>query len=227
MKRFNYLLTLLLVVFFFGISHYTLARAGGGESGGGVGWILKFILFPIVAVYVFILNSKLKKKTNEVKALTEKISVSDSLWNHRHLMSTTRLVFMQVQKAWAERNQKLVKDVMTKKIYEKHKAQTDEMIAAGKKNILEQIKISRIVIISISDYKDNSKDSFSAYIDASMIDYTIDEKTSEVLSGDNSDPHSFSEIWTFLREDDNWKLDEISTDTSLSIIDNGKVFTET
>jgi hypothetical protein len=226
MKKLNYLITILVVIFIFGISHYTLARAGGSESSGGVGWILKFILFPIVAVYVFILTSKLKKKSNEVKALTEKISASDEMWNHRHLMSTTRLVFMQVQKAWAERNQELVKDVMTKNIYEKHKAQTDEMIASGKKNILEQIKISQIVIISISDYKDNSKDSFSAYIDASMIDYTIDEKTEKVLSGDNSEAHSFSEIWTFLREDNKWKLDEISTDTSFSVIDNIKVFTE-
>lgn len=225
LRNANILVLVLISVFLFGINHYVMARAGGGESGGS-GWILKFILFPIAAVYILLLNSKLKKKSQEVKTLTDKISKGDELWNHRHLLSTSRLVFMRVQKAWMERNQDLVKDVMTNKIYEKHKAQTDEMIAKGTQNILKDIKISEIVIISVSDYKDNSKDSFSAYINASMIDYTIDKKTSEVISGDDSESNSFSEIWTFLREKDQWKLDEISQNTSFDVIDNSKVFSE-
>jgi hypothetical protein len=225
LRNANILVLVLISVFLFGINHYVMARAGGGESGGS-GWILKFILFPIVLVYILLLNSKLKKKSQEVKTLTDKISKGDELWNHRHLLSTSRLVFMRVQKAWMERNQDLVKDVITNKIYEKHKAKTDEMIAKGTQNILKDIKISEIVIISVSDYKDNSKDSFSAYINASMIDYTIDEKTSKVISGDDSESNSFSEIWTFLRENDQWKLDEISQNTSFDVIDNSKVFSE-
>jgi hypothetical protein len=225
LRNANILVLVLISVFLFGINHYVMARAGGGESGGS-GWILKFILFPIALVYILLLNSKLKKKSQEVKTLTDKISKGDELWNHRHLLSTSRLVFMRVQKAWMERNQDLVKDVITNKIYEKHKAKTDEMIAKGTQNILKDIKISEIVIISVSDYKDNSKDSFSAYINASMIDYTIDEKTSKVISGDDSESNSFSEIWTFLRENDQWKLDEISQNTSFDVIDNSKVFSE-
>lgn len=225
MKNKINIITLLITVFILSISHYSMARAGGGWSDSG-SWILQIILFPFALVYVIILNSKLKKKSKKVKELTEQLAKEDAIWNYRNLMSTSRIAFMRVQKAWMERNQDLVKDIMTQKIYNKHKSQTDEMIANETKNILEDIKISEIVIVSISDYKDDSKDSFSAYISASMIDYIVDLKTSKVISGDNSDSNSFSEIWTFLREDDKWKLEEINKNASFKYIDNSKVFSE-
>jgi predicted lipid-binding transport protein (Tim44 family) len=59
-----------------------------------------------------------------------------------------------------------------------------------------------------------------------MIDYTIDDKTNAVISGDNSKPETFKEIWTFIRDRHKWKLDEIDQNITMGDIDRSKAFSE-
>jgi predicted lipid-binding transport protein (Tim44 family) len=158
--------------------------------------------------------------------LTAELAKGDKIWNHRNMMATVEQVFFKVQKAWMERNQDLAMDVMSERIYQKHKLQTDEMIANGTKNVLAKMNLEAIMIISISDYIDNSQDTFSVFLKGSMIDYTIDDKTNAVISGDNSKPETFKEIWTFIRDRQKWKLDEIDQDVSMGDIDRSKTFSE-
>ena len=82
------------------------------------------------------------------------------------------------------------------------------------------------MIISISDYLDNSEDKFSVYLKGSMIDYTINDTTYDVISGDNSKSETFKEIWTFIRDRHKWKLDEIDQNVTMGDIDRSKAFSE-
>jgi predicted lipid-binding transport protein (Tim44 family) len=220
-------ITLLLLF----ISDFCFARAGGG--GGetvGVGIlisILAFILAPFFLVYSVIVSIKLSRRRNQVKQLTEQLSKGDRLWNYRAMMARVEQVFFKVQKAWMERNQDLAKDCMSNRIYQKHKLQTDEMIANGTKNMLAKMNLKEIMIINVADYKDNSEDTFSVYVKGSMIDYTINDKTNAVISGDSMEPENFEEIWTFVREGNVWMLDEIDQNVSLGGISRSKAFSET
>ena len=54
------------------------------------------------------------------------------------------------------------------------------------------MKISNIVL-------DAFYESITVRIFASMLDYTVDEKTGEVLHGDARRPRVFSEYWTLIR----------------------------
>lgn len=43
----------------------------------------------------------------------------------------------------------------------------------------------------------------------------VDDRTKLILSGSNNEPESFKEIWTFIRKNDQWVLDEIDQKVSL------------
>ena len=232
MTRHNKIISLVATILLLTITDYCFARAGGGGgTGGGSGGgilttILAFILAPFFIIYSAIVSVKLERRRNKIKHLTEELAKGDKMWNYRNLMATVEQVFFKVQKAWMERNQDLAKEVMSDRIYQKHKLQTDEMITNGTKNMLAKINMAEIMIISVEDYKDNSEDTFSVYIKGSMIDYTIDDKTNTLISGDNSKPEDFKEIWTFIRDKNKWILDEIDQNVTIGDINKSKAITE-
>lgn len=219
--------TILVLIF----ADYCLARAGGGGGMGGGGGgilttILAFILAPFFIIYAIIVSIKLTHRNNLVQDLTAELVKADKIWNHRNMMATVEQVFFKVQEAWMERNQDLARDVMSDRIYQKHKLQTDAMIVYGTKNMLEKMNLQEVMIISIADYLDNTEDKFSVYLKGSMIDYTINDTTNEVISGDKTKPETFKEIWTFIRDRHQWKLDEIDQNVTMTDIDRSKAFSE-
>lgn len=231
MNRQRKIIYLITTVLFLTAADFCFASAGGGGGMGGSGGgifttILAFILAPIFFIHSVIATIKLTHRNNKVQDLTAELAKGDKIWNYRNMMATVEQVFFKVQQAWMQRNQDLAKEVMSERIYQKHKLQTDEMIVNGTRNVLEKMNLEEVMIISISDYHDNSEDTFSAYLRGSMIDYTINNKTTAVISGDNSQPETFKEIWTFVRHRNKWILDEIDQNVTISDIDRSKAFSE-
>ena len=217
------------------MTDFCFARAGGGGGlgggGGGAGGdifttILAFILAPFFLAYSIIVSLKLERRRNSVTKLTKQLEKTDRMWNYRKMIARVEITFFKVQEAWMERNQDLAKEFMSDRIYQKHRLQTDEMITNGTKNMLAKMNIEEKMIISVSDYNDNSEDSFSVYIKGSMVDYTIDDKTNALISGDNTNPEVFKEIWVFIREKNNWVLDDIDQNVSIGDINHSRAFTE-
>ncbi|MCL5774228.1 MAG: hypothetical protein M1536_07620, partial [Firmicutes bacterium] len=81
-------------------------------------------------------------------------------------------------------------------------------------------------IIGVKDFRDDSKDRFWVHIEGSMIDYIVDDETGSLLSGDTSKPESFSEIWSFIRGEKDWVLDEINQKAGIMEIENIECFSE-
>ena len=194
-----------------------LARAGGGSStstnnGGGIlGYIIGGIFSSIMAVIVYQKN----KKCNE---LIEKLSKVDVAWDPHALKARIELTYFNVQESWKQRNNELAKEHMSQGLYRKHKFKIERMIEDGHKPMMFAIKLNQATIVEVTDFEDDSKDRLCALIEGSMIDYMIDEKTKEHISGVAED-QTFKEFWKFVREGDNWVLDEIDqTATSRELI---------
>lgn len=209
---------------------YAFARAGGGggSSGGGgiLTTLLAFILAPFLLIYAAIVSVMLERKRNKAKRLLKQLESEDPLWNHRRMKARIEEIFLKVQKAWMERDQDIAKDFMSNRIYTKHKMQTDEMIENGRKNVLAKINLKEAMIISVADYNDDTKDSFSAHIKGSMIDYDVDDKTGNLLSGDKTKIETFKEIWHFIREGNKWVLDEIDQNVTIGDIRKSELIKE-
>jgi len=186
------------------------ARAGGGGGGGKGGGIITIILLPFFIVYSAILTRLVRKKNQESKKLLAKIEALDNSWDLNRIKARIEIAFFKIQEAWMARDQDIAKDYMSERLYNKHKAQTDQMIKENRKNNLERINLTEAKVVEVVDYVDDSKDSLWVYIEGSMIDYIVNSETGEHISGEKDEAEDFSELWKFMKNNSNeWVLDEI------------------
>ena len=127
------------------------------------------------------------------------IKAKDPNFDERAFLDRAQTSFFKIQQAWAARNQDLARDCMSDALYERHKMQTDQLIANHQIDILENIVIGNAHIMSAS--AGSAFDSIVVAFTASMTDYTVDENTKAVVSG-NQFRQTFTEFWTFIRRGD-------------------------
>lgn len=125
------------------------------------------------------------------------IKAKDPNFDEHAFLDRAQTSFFKVQQAWAARNQDLARECMSDALYERHKMQTDQLIANHQIDVLENIVIGNAHIMSV--HAGNAFDSIVVAFTASMTDYTIDENTRQVVSG-NQFRQTFTEFWTFIRK---------------------------
>ena len=222
------LIVILVMVF----AQLALARAGGGGGGGGGGssrgggGIIGIILAPFLLIYSAILTAKLNQKNREARMLLARISENERSWDLSKIKNDIEIAYFKVQEAWMKRDQTIAKDYMSKRLFSKHKAQTDFMIEQHRKNILQNINLIESRIVQVADYKDDSKDMMWVYIKGSMIDYIINDQTNKVISGSPNEAEQFTELWKFIRGPEGWVLDEIDQTVTLDDFKRMQSFSE-
>jgi len=121
-------------------------------------------------------------------------------------------VFFKVQAGWMRRDigsyRHLLGDTLAGE-YEKHFA---EMREKGELNKLENIAIRRVEIVDAGH--DGGEDFITVLFTANLLDYTVDEKSGNVISGSMTEPVKFAERWTWARlaGTEDWKLEGIEED---------------
>jgi predicted lipid-binding transport protein (Tim44 family) len=131
--------------------------------------------------------------SEDMAALTAK----DPNFNQQMFLDRAQAAFFALQKAWMDRNLEPARVYMSDGIYHRWKNQIDAMIAAHKKNILDNLVIGGVQIVKVQS--DPNFDSITVRIDASAADYEVDETSAnKVVFGSRSD-QPFTEYWTFTR----------------------------
>jgi len=79
----------------------------------------------------------------------------------------------------------------------------------GQINRLENIAVRKVEIAEA--WQESGKEYISVLFTANLLDYTVDEKSGEVVTGDRRNPVKFEEFWTFCRPigERNWALSAI------------------
>lgn len=237
-------LLVLVGIFYLALPDDLLARAGGGgsySSGGysssssgsnsGEGSLISLLIAAPVTLVSMIASFfggihfkqwlDIKNKTS--RDLLEKLDDSDPIWDINNIKARIEKIYFAVQDAWTKRNQKLAREYMSERIYDKHKRQTDNMKQNGLINKLERINLEDIKIIGVFDAEDDDKDRLKAVIYGGMVDYMWDEKTQQTVSGKQL-YESFREVWNFIRQGDEWVLDEIEQTVDTQSLKNTKVY---
>lgn len=125
-----------------------MARAGGGGGGfsggshGKGGWV-SIIALPIMLIYAAIVTLKVREKSLACKELLARLEKLDPAWDLDAIRRRVSQVFFKVQEAWMERDQNIAKDCMSQAIFDKHKRQADELIEQHRRNVLEDINLTR------------------------------------------------------------------------------------
>jgi hypothetical protein len=180
-------------------------------GGGGGGFIFfLFILFALWQVYRRMSIGNPMQASNygptyapmaQMRStLTEDLAAlqaKDPNFNQQMFLDRAQAAFFALQKAWMDRNLEPARVYMSDGIYHRWKTQIDAMIAAHKKNMLDNLVIGGVQIVKVQT--DPNFDTVTVRIDASAADYEVDDTTANKVIYGSRQNQNFTEYWTFIR----------------------------
>ena len=118
--------------------------------------------------------------------------------------------FFKIQGAWANRDMSGVKNLLTEEMSRIIQGDAEKLKSERKMNKLENIAVRSVDIVEA--WQESGKDYLTVRFFANLLDYTVDETTSQVVSGSKTEPVKFEEYWTFTRTvgDNPWQLSAIN-----------------
>jgi predicted lipid-binding transport protein (Tim44 family) len=137
------------------------------------------------------------------------IQQMDSAFDLRRFSDTASDVFFRIQAAWTARDMGAVRDVLTPEMYETLQKECERLRAEQRINRLENIAVRAVQVTEA--WQESGQDFITAHFLASLLDYTVDETTNQVIAGSRTEPVKFEEYWTFVRPvgPNVWKLSSI------------------
>jgi hypothetical protein len=180
-----------------------------GGGGGGFFFFL-FIIFALWQVYRRMSIGNPMQASNYGPAyapmaqmrstVTEDLAAlqaKDPNFNQQMFLDRAQAAFFALQKAWMDRNLEPARVYMSDGIYHRWKTQIDAMIAAHKKNLLDNLVIGGVQIVKVQT--DPNFDTITVRIDASAADYEVDDTTANKVIYGSRQNQNFTEYWTFIR----------------------------
>ena len=125
------------------------------------------------------------------------LQAKDPNFNQQMFLDRAQAAFFALQKAWMDRNLDPARVYMSDGIYHRWKTQIDAMIAAHKKNMLDNLVIGGVHIVKAQT--DANFDTITVRIDASAADYEVDDTTANKVIYGSRQNQNFTEYWTFIR----------------------------
>lgn len=135
----------------------------------------------------------------------------DPIWHEQVLERHTLDTFQAMQRAWLARDMSGVRDRVTEEFFQRYTAhfamnKQDQII-----NIVEDVEVTTVLVLGAEDYKDDSRDTYSARISGAMCDYTISEVTGKPIRNVGKEITDFADNYYFIRMGERWLLREIDT----------------
>lgn len=193
-----------------GYSSYRYNSNSRGRSSGAVGITLLIIITVLAVVVLGTIPALIKLKSHASAKIITRASNKDSLWDADRLKKHAEKIFYKMQRAWEDRSMGLVKKQVTVELFTDYKSILDQMLKNREKNIITFITLTEITIIGCEDFKDDSKDRYIAYIKGTMLDYTINERSKEIIQNPKRLIRPFSDTYHFVRSYNDWLLEKIN-----------------
>lgn len=133
----------------------------------------------------------------------------DHAFDPRQFADLASDIFFKVQNAWMAREMASVRDVLTPEMYESMQKDTERLRAEHRIGRMENIAIRAVDVTEA--WQESGREYITVRFLASMLDYTLDERTNQVVEGSRSEPVKFEEYWTFVRPvgPNTWQLSAI------------------
>ncbi len=139
----------------------------------------------------------------------EQIKQTDRNFDPAYFTEIASDVFFQVQAGWMRRDLSSYRHLLGEQLAQEYEKHFTEMRNNGHINKLESIAVRGIEIIEAGS--DGLEDFVTVLVTANLLDYTVDDKNGELISGSMTSPVKFQEKWTWARPTgtQNWKLEGI------------------
>jgi len=118
-------------------------------------------------------------------------------------------VFFRVQAAWMARDLSLASGSITPEMADMLQKDADRLRGQGRINRLDNIAVRSVTVTEA--WQESGQDYVTVHFLASLLDYTVDERSGQVVEGSRSEPVKFEEFWTFVRPvgPNAWRLSAI------------------
>ena len=135
----------------------------------------------------------------------------DASFDPAAVSDSARRMFQGVQQAVTMRDVAWVRDHLGPEMYGVLQDQCDRLRAAKQTNRVEKIDVRGADVTEA--WQENGQDFVTVRLTGSMLDYTMDDASSNVVDGSRTSPVEFDEYWTFTRPvgPNRWKLSAIQT----------------
>ncbi|MSR68441.1 DUF3137 domain-containing protein [Candidatus Saccharibacteria bacterium] len=198
------------------------SSGGSSSSGGYVGgtsgsdqndsylvWPA-LIFFAIFLIFYYVIK-KYGGQNNAVGAKPEgfidPFSSKVATPEQKKLATDAKETFMKFQKSWSDFDLKSMKEIASEEYFKKMALELNIIHNYGRQNVMENTKISKVLIFE----QDNYSASFAIYFVASAKDRLVDTKAGKDLFVDNS---VFAETWHFISSGSGYLLDGIDQSTA-------------
>jgi predicted lipid-binding transport protein (Tim44 family) len=120
-----------------------------------------------------------------------------------------RTEFTNIQSVLAVKDADVLRDRLTPEMYTVLKGQCEALRAAGRTDYVQKVDVERSDVTEA--WQESGQDFVTVYFVVSMIDYTLDDRTGQVVEGSRTEPQRVEEFWTFTRPvgPNRWKLSAI------------------
>lgn len=134
----------------------------------------------------------------------------DPTFDERKLQDLSMDYFFRIQGAWANNDVSGVRSLMTPELYHIVEDDIAKLKMENRVNKLENIAVRSVDFVEA--WQESGSDFITVRVYANLLDYTVDEKSGQVVSGSKTEPVKFVEYWTFTRPVGNhpWQLSAIN-----------------
>jgi predicted lipid-binding transport protein (Tim44 family) len=181
-----------------------------GGGGGGFGFLELILLVGILFMAFRFFRNRMQPAPDYQGPMglpTEEPS-HDSPFIDK---DTSLDIFFRVQSAYMNRDLTPIRDLMTSEVNDFLQRDVDALLASHQIDKLENIAVRDAEVVE--QWQEEGKDWATVHFTANVIDYTIDERTQEVISGSKTTSVKFEEYWTLVRPSGSgpsqWKLSAI------------------
>ncbi len=133
----------------------------------------------------------------------------DSSFDPARFTDTASDLFFRVQAAWMARDMSQASASITPEMADILQKDCDRLRGQGRINRLENIAVRSVTVTEA--WQESGQDYVTVHFLASLLDYTVDERSGQVVEGSRAEPVKFEEYWTFLRPvgPNAWRLSAI------------------
>jgi predicted lipid-binding transport protein (Tim44 family) len=202
------------------------AAAGSALSGGGGGGLgfgcCAFIVIAIVIIVAYLFIKRLQGGGGSSGPLTDvltapvaplgdagsatvgfdQLKADDPNFSEQAFYGRVNEMFLAIQKAWEARNMEPARRFLSQEQFQVLADGVGEYVRNGQINKLDSIHIDHVMPVSVT--REGDSDYVKVMITASVIDYTIDERTGQIVNpgvlGDGKTLKTFDEYWTLVRK---------------------------
>lgn len=171
-------------------------QQGSGMFGGGVGGGASGM-------------DSMTESLDPVEEGLSQIRQADRSFDADYFVEIASDVFFKVQAGWMRRDLDSYRHLLGDQLAREYEGHFAEMHQNGQINKLESIAIRGVKIVEAGS--DGVEDFITVQFTANLLDYTVDDKTDELLEGSMTEPVKFDEKWTWARSvgTEAWKLEGI------------------